>query len=284
MNPILRGVQLKIDRALEKFDALKKAVEPFRTGEAYELVRHPHQPMPDGSGHTALRFSLVAKKDIPVFLGVGIGEILHDLRSALDHIVYELARKHSDSIGTSFDGDSTQFPIFLNDTKTTLPNGKTLGGFSDKVKGQDGPKGLLSVHPDVRAHIKSLQPFSTGEGTNSPLWHLHELNNWDKHRTIYTTHLLKVSASVEATGAIGVMIGRNGPFQHDTFLGGVILAPRPGVPFDAWAHEVDVKFDFTAYVAFQQPTPCADRPVADVVAGIGKRVGDILEGIDKAFF
>ena len=288
MHPILQGAQLKIDRAHEKFNALKEAVKPFRTGEAYHHWREPYAPFDGMPGHAVVRFWLIPKQKIPVFLGVGIGEILHDLRSALDHIAYELSRAHCEAIQAAFDPDSTQFPIFLADKGDPTSVNKMLrSGFSDKVKGQQGPRGLLQVDPKVRTHIQSLQPFATGEGMNSPLWQLQELNNWDKHRTIYTTQVIKHGASVEVTagdGIVGPIVGTNGPLQNQALIGGVILAPRDGLSFDNWANQVDVKLEFTTYVAFENPTPCAGIPVDLVIERIGKRVGDILKGIDKAFF
>jgi hypothetical protein len=46
---------------------------------------------------------------------------------------------------------------------------------------------LRCVGQDAVDLIQSEEPFSTGEGVYSPLWHLQELSNADKHRTLHLT-------------------------------------------------------------------------------------------------
>ena len=69
----------------------------------------------------------------------------------------------------------TQFPIFLSE-----------GGFDRRGVA----KFLLNVHPDAIGAIKSEQPFRTGECAERPLWHLKELSDVDKHRTLHVTGAL----------------------------------------------------------------------------------------------
>jgi hypothetical protein len=121
------------------------------------------------------------------------------------------------------------------------------------------------------------------------LWRLQELNNWDKHRTIHTTTLLVHKGSAQALHGVngevkGVMITPNGPFEDHTPIGGVLLNPRQGLTFDEWVYQVEVQFNLSIGIAFKEPTPSANESVVEVVGAIGKRVGDILEGIDEAFF
>jgi len=92
-----------------------------------------------------------------------LGEIVHNLRSSLDHVIYAQASRSS---------RSTQFPVFLDPGKF-------------QVKGM--PR-LRDVPSNVKTTVESLQPFNVTP--NAPerdwLWVLHDLWNTDKHRNLTT--------------------------------------------------------------------------------------------------
>src|SRR5262249_8364684 len=155
-------------RACDQLDALKKEMATFLDSDPYEPAikfRRVH-----GAREARFVFNvtirMIVKKPCPPMWSVIIGEIIHDLRSALDHSVYVLVIKATSA--SPPDGSRTQFPIFLLASKFDLHSLSMLKGVSNKSA----------------ALIKSLQPFSTGEGGGSPLWHLNQLSNFDKHRTI----------------------------------------------------------------------------------------------------
>ena len=106
--------------------------------------------------------------------------IVHDFRSSLDHIVHEvILLKEKREPRTK----QNQFPIF-----------ETEPGFNERGVGT-----FLKEISDVSVIelIRSEQPFSTGEHTKSPLWHLKELSDADKHRTLQLTGNLLQSFHVE---------------------------------------------------------------------------------------
>ncbi|MBD8205180.1 hypothetical protein IFU08_09310 [Microbacterium sp. CFBP 8790] len=105
----------------------------------------------------------------PLSIAVMFGEVLHNLRSCLDHVARLLVLAAG---GTPVDKPprATSFPILL-----------------------DAPSRSLGVFPGIRPEaleaIESLQPYRSAEGERHPLWRLSILNNIDKHRLLHVTSL-----------------------------------------------------------------------------------------------
>lgn len=94
-------------------------------------------------------------------LSIVIGEIIYNLRSVLDYLVYDLARFDSGELQ-----DGTQFPIE-----------DTVEGFAKKRK--SFLKGLSDAHVIA---IEKLQPYAGCAWTKT----LRGLSNPDKHRRLVT--------------------------------------------------------------------------------------------------
>src|SRR5947209_7185579 len=97
MDDRLSGVTAKLERAKDQIEQLRTAHIGF-IADAYTVVAE--------ADHETLEYRVRAPrgKDPPVIdWAVEIGEIFHNLRSALDHFAYQLA-------GASA-GRHTQFPI-----------------------------------------------------------------------------------------------------------------------------------------------------------------------------
>jgi hypothetical protein len=101
---------------------------------------------------------------IPPLLPVVVSDIIHNLRAALDYIVYELAIKDSGSIQ-----DGTQF--LIEDVKSDPSNPRR--GFDARNK--QCLKGLNAAHVSA---IERLQPYNGVKWTET----LREISNPDKHR------------------------------------------------------------------------------------------------------
>jgi hypothetical protein len=118
------------------------------------------------------------------------GDCLQCLRTALDHLAFELAATHTVPMTDDVEQDS-EFPIFGD------RDGRGDGRFRQlrvrgTLKGQPAPgSGLAKIrgmHKRARAVIESLQPYKRGNDyVNDPLWKLHTLNRVDKHRRFHTT-------------------------------------------------------------------------------------------------
>ena len=177
------GISAKIRRADDQINSLKSDMDGFcediRQSIAHEVRRNVDEQVWVFSGATP---------NVPIEWSVRLGEILYNLRSALDHLVWQLVLANGQK-----PGPHNAFPIVNNrcDWQGTTSNNKLKG-----------------VTPRVKAMVEHLQPY-TG-GINLPFnvagfWTLHSLCNIDKHR-----HL--IFAIVGSSGLLDpIIFGHNQP-------------------------------------------------------------------------
>lgn len=117
---------------------------------------------------------------VPPELSVVAGEIVYNLRAALDYLIYELAYLHR---GRPCDG--TQFPI--EDSKK---------GFKARMYGSRKRPGFIQhVKPRHIAALKRLQPCYGCDWTQR----LRDLSNPDKHRRLVTTAGPRIDMAIAKT-------------------------------------------------------------------------------------
>jgi hypothetical protein len=85
MTGLLEGARLKIQRAHEARQGLNAEVRRFLSAQPYEVAVEKDLKIGKGSLHLSVR------KPPPPEWGPIIGEIVHDTRSALDHLAYALS-------------------------------------------------------------------------------------------------------------------------------------------------------------------------------------------------
>jgi hypothetical protein len=102
--------------------------------------------------------------------GVLSGEIIHHLRSSLDHVVWQL----SSEMAHSSIPDRIEFPIFKERPVGEGP----LSRYNRKIEGI--PKSNIGA----LALIKSVQPYNGAHPLDDPLWIIHDMDRIDKHREI----------------------------------------------------------------------------------------------------
>src|SRR5208283_1885052 len=98
----LDGPRLKVARAKEEIDRLRTIEDELMGNTYYRLVGAELNPI---SGRRIFRLPNNIPKPSNEW-GVLVGEIAHNLRSALDGLVYQLARLETDT-----PAPNTQFPI-----------------------------------------------------------------------------------------------------------------------------------------------------------------------------
>lgn len=268
MSDSLSGVRLKLARALNEIKALDKEVVAF-----IQTLPYPYRPAFDFNVDTRIiTFSVHIEKTPDPMWGVRIGEVIHNLRSALDHIIWELVIL------------TTGRPPVLP-TKNQFPIFESKEGFN--VRGID--QFLKCVRQDAVELIRSEQPYSTGENRKSPLWHLHELSNADKHRTICVVgtliHKFEFSMPpllepLERIEELEKM--KSGPIQENTVLyRGKVIGGRLRYPFA----KGDVTGNLATNIAFDQSTPTVGGWIAMyTLADIQSRVERIAGRIAKDVF
>lgn len=177
MHP-LDGPRLKLRRAESEIRRLRQTEESFQLEADYKLVK---AELNSKTGNYAYRVTIGRQPEVE--WGVYIGEIAHNLRSALDGLVYQLVLLNG-GVPTF----STQFPIFR------IGRTKKRRGASKRLIPHFEAGGRRMLHGVSKKHqliIEKLQPCRRnrrcsiyGSGRDSALYVLGELNNADKHRLL----------------------------------------------------------------------------------------------------
>lgn len=153
------GPRLKISRAEKHLSDLNAAVKEF-------IATDPYTQAPEDDPKTGdLVYKISVQPHAPKGLrdlSVIVGDVVHNLRSALDLLAWQLVEANS---GTP--GDSTAFPVWRTE-------GQFLGGGAGYMRG---------AHPDAIRVLRRMKPY---KGGNAAIWRLHRLDATDKHRLLLT--------------------------------------------------------------------------------------------------
>jgi hypothetical protein len=241
MTHQLDGCFVKLDGADTHLDALKGTVDGL-IGPEPDLL--PGEFNPD-SGQYVFR----AQRDMRVPLPVSavIGDVVHNLYTALDYLACELVIVNRQSVTSR-----TAFPIF-----------QTRGAYDDPRSG--APPKIAGMHRDAQALIQQLQPFHRPDlqhPSEHPLAVLYALEQWDKH------HALN-AVSYAAGGRLHGRPDTHYPpglrgFRPGAYERGAVLAtytPLPGEP------QVNMHFEIAHQIAFDVHGPAGTH--------------DVLEGLNR---
>lgn len=267
----LRGLRLKRTRAWDEIHALQRDLTTFLEDP------HPYVPRVHFNKEThTLTVSVHVQKTADPMWGVRIGEIVHNLRSALDHAVWELYVLTNKQPPPT--RSKNQFPIF------ELQDGFDKRGRTEFLRG---------IRADAVDLIRTEQPFpkeegGTGERDRSPLWHLKVLSDIDKHRTLHVTGAMVESFNfvfppLKRAAAIRQQYRRSpGPIQQDVALARAIFEPSVNEwPFT----KNEVKCTLRTDVAFDEGTPAAGTwMVLPTLTDIANRTDRILRRLATDIF
>jgi hypothetical protein len=156
----------KVVRAKKHIEDLSSALKGFWE-LADNAVRYEDDPETNERTYYIDRVT-----DIPLDILVIIGDVLHNLRSALDHLAYQLPLAPGEIRGR------TQFPIAESYAK---------------YMSTDIRKGVTKFRKDAVEALDSLSPY---KGGNELLWSLHSLNIIDKHRLLLTASITNYARSM----------------------------------------------------------------------------------------
>lgn len=235
--------ELKLDRASHHLDSLDAKVREWRKRETYRYVSH----FDSESGKQLA--NIVFTEPIPAEFRLIIGDCLHNLRSALDNLVYELALAY---VGIDplpeHRARALEFPIFGD-----------RGMEERECRNKIG-----CIHPDAQTAIKELQPHIRGdEFASDPLWKLHQLSNMDKHRVPHVTQVAVAAWAdfLDAPHLPGTISINLGPFEDGTQIAS--YAPHVSVD-EGFDPKVDVDPLLTLGIVFgkRSATPGWDCGVA----------------------
>jgi hypothetical protein len=216
--------------------------------------------------------------EVPPSIQTAIGNVLFNLRSALDHLACQLVIANGG------------VPEFVTPPLTAFPV------WAERLTQNGGIKDLRiagGVSPQVLAKVEGLQPYNRPDDpTLDPLWILTELNNIDKHRLllvvglafdrpVYTTRIGTESFPWDPTmgqawtprpllpGAFLFSVGRG---KNGKPLVGEM---PPWLPPDTKL-EVEVTVDLRPRIAFGEGEVCAGKAVSDVLDQLKQTVEAVV--------
>jgi hypothetical protein len=254
MAHVLDGCFEKIKRAGEHIETFKAEADPADPDDPVSFeVEAEFAVHPRGEAWMIMR--CIEAPEARARWGVLIGDVTHCLRSALDHLAWQLALHNRPGKKPS---RSTRFPIC-----------RAPGDW----KGKGTNEALTHIHPTHRAIIERYQPYKRGNQMKThPLAILNSLSNTDKHQIIVPL--------VAAVADVPTKVIKEAGGQVDS------LKVNIGVPLTAGAEifrfrmlrtdltqgEMDVQFRFDLYIALpdrsrvDQTLESIQSYVADVIS------------------
>lgn len=261
MEP-LEGARLKVSRVKEQLDLLLLDFSHFLQDDAYTVRQEI-----DGNTGEHVLFYECGEMRPPISWSVRIGEMLYDLRSALDHFVWELVCHDGGKPGRH-----TEFPIIRNAERYFASK---AGGGMSKLKG---------VGSAGHTFIEHLQPYHAGNGVKPlhPLYVLHRLSIIDKHRYLNLTCSLVKLGKIRLTPKRG-----GGSIQLNAFtnvrLEGRAEICRVGA-FGPPTMEVEMEFPHAIEIAFDDVPLVRRRLVKEVFAVLIQEVDKVLAAAQRDLF
>lgn len=150
-------VRVKIERAKNHLQQLSAELLRFKGKNAYVV---------GGKEYPKIGFNTASPINLPVLSWNAVaiaGDLVHNLRSSLDILAGQLVW-----VGTGKEPTRrVEFPI-----------AKDLATYE-----AEKPRKVDGMGPLAIKHIDNLKPY---KGGNEALWRLHELDNIDKHRMLFT--------------------------------------------------------------------------------------------------
>jgi hypothetical protein len=252
MTDRLSGVRLKMGRARKHLEELHALIQEFMQGDPERT---------DSIGGADLHIDNIKGKltcdaripDAPPVhkWGLVVGDVLHNLRSALDHLAWQLVLANGKSPTSR-----TEFPIFKDDREFKDQARRKVGGMSK----------------DARTAIESLQPYATrkDDPEGEPLWCVQELSIVDKHRLLHLSEIHLTRGRFTFRHPQKIQVSRDyflesGPVQDGTPIARFSWDP-------AIYREVDVEVHLSFDVAFGK-APAEGPPISDYT---GVPIRDLL--------
>jgi hypothetical protein len=254
----LDGPRSKVDRAKEHIGDLESAIRRFFESDPYKIL------IKDNPQSGQREWVVTDVAELPTSLALITGDAVHNLKSALDHLIWQLVIAD----GGKPDEMRTEFPIWGSEAKFEASKPGNAKGLSE---------GALKV-------LYGLKPY---KGGNAALWLLSRLDIIDKHRlvlavgTTYESLQYNLGAHIraKAKGAPGQEKFANAPDLILPILPEGKYPVEPGVPVFSVplgdeSHD-DVKFRFG--IALGEPEVPEGEPVIKV---LGELTGFVHEVID----
>lgn len=252
--------------ALSKLARAKHHIQDFEEQATRFLRANRHVAIQDDPKTNHRSIEVVGDKPIPDDFGLIIGDAVHCLRCALDHVVWEAVSPHLEA---NHDPRKVQFP------------------FPKKKEGLESAITSSLIHLaglKFRTAIEATRPYPGGDDA---LVSLHMVDNSDKHRVIYTVaelvHFAKMNPNSICPTAPNITFenmefgGTNKLIRWD-FPSHLTRQQRRAAGIPAHGTRISATFD----IRFGDSHPMAHASVRQTLARLHNAVEDAISKISGA--
>lgn len=249
-----RDSGLKWKRGSEHFEWLEAAWQQYtlRFQSALDVV-----PI---SGEVELRLGTLSAPPRREWSLV-IGDCVQNFRSALDHMVWQLAPAAARIANPT----ALEFPIFSDPTKYASA----------------APNRIGSVSAAAQRIIEAAQPFNQPEYAKDPLWQLHTLSNIDKHRRLHVGDVSLEAVTIDVRGIRLQTTWRVAP-PAVRAQRGLTVARIAEAEMRRFGQPATVQYQpsFFLTIAFEDSEDVTGDGVIGTLRRIRERVGHVLDQLD----
>ncbi len=216
----------KIVRALEHYKPVEDCIADYARRKPYRKVAQPNGPP-----------TLEITEQPPIEISVFSGEIIYQLRSALDHFFFDLIERNGAPL-TSKQIHSCIFPLR---TERPVPGSVSKGDLLLSYQ--------MRIPDEAFTLIEGLQPYNRIHHGHTLLRMLTKFSNIDKHRYLVPT-VLKITRTYSTTSA-------GGGIRHTTVIPmldhGAKLYDEIPNPYPWAKNPVKVEDEYALVIAFDEP-------------------------------
>jgi hypothetical protein len=190
-----------------------------------------------------------------------IGDCVQNFRSALDHMVWQLAPESARIANPT----ALEFPIFSDPSRYASA----------------APNRIRSVPAAAQKIIEAVQPFNHSERAKDPLWQLHKLSNIDKHRRLHVGDVSLEAVTIDVRGTRLQTTWRAAPPAVRAHRG-LVLARIAEAEMRRFGERATVQVQPSAFltIAFEDSEDVTGEGVIGTLRGIRERVGLVLDQLD----
>jgi hypothetical protein len=246
--PLPRPILHKLYYSKLQLDCLNSQIERYLEDPSRAMVIKQ-----DGSADDPT-VTLTAE-EVPSIIRLLAGDVLQNLRSTLDYLVWELVLANN-----GVPDEHNAFPVCV-----------TPHGFKEAKK-----RRLRDVSPEAFAMIDGLQPlhFEQGKEGESLIFVLDKMTNINKHRSILMARprvadLDAISIRDEA----GIVVGYDATLATDDEASARLIAASLKMKMDR---------DVAIFIQFDEG-PARGQEVVSCLRGIGDQLAGVLQKFERFF-
>ena len=184
--------RLKLVRAEHHFEELERTIRAYSDTRPYRAER----VLDSQADRDVWRFRLVMPEKPDPQIAIILGDVVHNIRSALDHLAVALAPPNrKKSAGFPIEN----FDFWAKDGRTYRRRDR--GAIQSRTAFRRRTRGM---HRRAQAFIKALQPYRQPDPKDNSLYLINRFENADKHRELISAnfglHDVIVSAYIGRPG------------------------------------------------------------------------------------